>query len=87
MLTRSECDIVRKLKIMRRLVIQTQDVQALLAVSAGYARRIIRKIKKSLGKEKEKPVTIREFSQYMSLEYEEVLQEINYPPKKPTVSS
>ena len=62
---------------MRRLVIQTQDVQALMAVSAGYARKIIRDIKKELGKDKKKPVTIREFSEYMGLEYEEVLNEIN----------
>ena len=62
---------------MRRLVIQTPDVEALLNVSSGHARKIIREIKKSLGKDKKKPVTIREFSEYMGLEYEEVLNEIN----------
>lgn len=62
---------------MRRLVIQTQDIEALLAVSAGYARKIIRDIKKSLGKDKSKPVTIREFADYMGLEYQDVFQEIN----------
>ena len=48
-----------------------------MAVSNGYARKIIRDIKKSLGKDKKKPVTIREFSEYMHLEYKEVLDEIN----------
>lgn len=67
---------------MRRLVIQTQDIQALLNVSAGHARKIIRDIKKSLKKVKKKPVTIREFSDYMGLEYEDVLHEIN-PGKSP----
>jgi|TARA_R100000479_G_scaffold33554_3_gene14202 hypothetical protein len=68
---------MKKVKSMRRLVIQTQDVQALMAVSAGYARRILREIKKAVGKDKKKPVTIREFSEYMSLDYQEVLDEIN----------
>lgn len=62
---------------MRRLVIQTQDVSALMSVSNGYARKIIRNIKESLGKDKKKPVTIREFSEYMGLDYQEVLDEVN----------
>lgn len=54
---------------MKRLFIQTQDVEALMSVSAGYARRIIRDIKKSVGKEKAIPLTIREFADYMRLDY------------------
>ena len=71
---------------MRRLVIQTQDISALMAVSNGYARKIIRDIKKSLGKDKKKPVTIREFSEYMGLQYQEVLDEINEAPKRSQAS-
>ena len=67
---------------MRRLVIQTPDVEALLNVSSGHARKIIREIKKSLGKNKKKPVTIREFADYMGLEYEDVLNEVNGTPQK-----
>lgn len=62
---------------MRRLVIQTQDVQALMAVSAGYAIRIIRDIKEAVGKDKHQPVSIREFATYVGLDYEDVLNEIN----------
>lgn len=66
---------------MKRLFIQTQDVEALMSVSAGYARRIIRDIKKSVGKEKAIPLTIREFAEYMRLDYEEALNEINQKDK------
>lgn len=62
---------------MRRLVIQTPDVEALLNVSAGRAREIIREIKKTVGKDKHQPVSIREFSDYIGLEYEDVLNEVN----------
>tara|TARA_R100001369_G_scaffold87750_1_gene123527 strand:- start:3405 stop:3611 length:207 start_codon:yes stop_codon:yes gene_type:complete len=62
---------------MRRLVIQTPDVEALLNVSAGRARTIIREIKKTVGKDKHQPVSIREFSVHIGLEYEDVLNEVN----------
>ena len=62
---------------MRRLVIYPEDVQVLMAVSPGHARKVIRKIKKAVGKDKQIPVSIREFSEYMGLEYEDVLNEVN----------
>ena len=48
-----------------------------MAVSPGHARKVIRKIKKAVGKDKQIPVSIREFSEYMGLEYEDVLNEVN----------
>jgi len=69
-----------------RICIYPKDVQAIMGSSYSYASKIIRSIKKRLNKTKDQVVTIREFANYMGLEFEEVYAEITgteyLPPKK-----
>lgn len=62
---------------MARLIIKPKDVEVILGSSPGYARRIIRVIKKRNNKEKEQKITIKEFCRYMGLEVNEVKEELN----------
>ncbi|UKM63645.2 hypothetical protein GSB9_00188 [Flavobacteriaceae bacterium GSB9] len=74
-----------------RICIYPKDVQAIMGSSYSYASKIIRTIKKELGKKSHQVVTIREFAKYMGLEFEEVYAEITgteyATPKKRKVSN
>lgn len=62
---------------MSRLIIKPKDVEVILNVSSGYARRIIRVIKKRNNKQNEQKLTIKEFCRFMGLEVNEVKDELN----------
>jgi hypothetical protein len=61
---------------MTRLIITPKDVQVILRVSDGYARRIVRIIKRKNDKEKYQKITISEFCRYMGLEVSETRSEL-----------
>lgn len=61
---------------MARLVITPKDVEVILRVSSGYARRVVRVIKRKNNKEKHQKITVKEFCRYMGLEVQEVVLEL-----------
>ena len=61
---------------MTRLIITPKDVEVILGVSAGYARQIVRVIKRKNNKEKYQKITISEFCRYMGLEVSETRAEL-----------
>lgn len=61
---------------MTRLIITPKDVQVILRVSDGYARQIVRVIKRKNNKEKYQKITISEFCRYMGLEVSETRAEL-----------
>ena len=62
---------------MKRLCVYTKDIQIITGKGERYARKIIQKIKQNLGKKKHQLVSIKEFCDYVDLQYEEVLNSIN----------
>ncbi|WP_066219234.1 hypothetical protein [Formosa haliotis] len=62
---------------MKKISIDPKEVCIILGKSPSYARKVVRTIKKVLGKKKEHPLTITEFCKYMHLDVEEVRAEIN----------
>jgi hypothetical protein len=50
-----------------RLIIYPKDIQLVTGRSESYARKIIRAIKKSLGKKKNQFVTYKEFCEFSGL--------------------
>lgn len=62
---------------MTRLIITPKDVEVILRKSPGYARSIVRVIKKKNNKEKHQKITIKEFCRYMGLEVADVVSELN----------
>lgn len=61
---------------MSSLIIKPKDVEVILNVSPGYARNIVRLIKKKNNKEKWQKITIKEFCRSQGLEVEEVIHEL-----------
>ena len=61
---------------MLRLIITPKDVEIILSISPGYARTIVRKIKRKNNKEKHQKITVKEFCRYMGLEVKEVVLEL-----------
>jgi hypothetical protein len=59
-----------------RMVIYTKDIQRITGKSDSYSRKIIRVIRKKLGKQKHQPISITEFCHYLNLPIEEVLRHI-----------
>ena len=57
---------------MKRLVIHTKDVMIVTGKSERYSRYLIKKIKEEIGKQEHKYLTIREFSEYLGLNPDEV---------------
>lgn len=55
-----------------RLVIYPKDIQVITGRSESYARRILRTIKQSLGKEKHQFVTYEEFCGFLGIRIEEL---------------
>ncbi len=62
---------------MNRIVITTNDVVFLTGKSESYSQKLIKTIKDAYQKEKYQMVTIREFSEYMGISYEEVFNMVN----------
>lgn len=56
------------------LVIYPKDIQRITGKSESYARKIIRLIKKKVGKAKHQFVTFAEFCEFSGLSLDEVLQ-------------
>ncbi|WP_418511958.1 hypothetical protein [Corallibacter sp.] len=67
---------------MKRICIYPSDVEAITGKSKKTAQTLVRTIKDVYQKEKHQVVTIREFCEYMGLEYEDVFNEINNINKK-----
>jgi len=57
---------------MKRLVIHTKDVMIVTGKSERYSRYLIKKIKEEIGKQEHQYLTIREFSEYLGLNPDEV---------------
>jgi len=62
---------------MARFIIRPKDVEIILDVSASYARRMVRVIKRLNNKEKHQKITVKEFCRYFGLEVNEVIEELN----------
>jgi hypothetical protein len=61
---------------MSRLIITPKDVEVILRVSASYARRVVRVIKRKNNKEKHQKITVKEFCRDQGLEINDVIQEL-----------
>ncbi len=62
---------------MKRLCIYAKDVQMITGKGERFARKIIKQIKQKLGKKPHQFVSIKEFCDYVDLQYEEVYYTIN----------
>ncbi|GAA3784253.1 hypothetical protein GCM10022271_15770 [Corallibacter vietnamensis] len=62
---------------MKRICIYPSDVEAITGKSKKTAQTLVRTIKDVYQKKKHQVVTIREFCDYMGLEYDDVFNEIN----------
>lgn len=68
---------------MNRICIYPKDIMVLTGKGESTCRRIIRTIKEKLHKEKYQLVSIKEFCDYMKLEYVDVFNMINNIKEKP----
>ncbi len=59
------------------MVIYTKDIQRIIGKSDSYSRKILRAIRKELGKQKHQPISVREFCNYMNLQESEVIKFIS----------
>jgi hypothetical protein len=66
------------LKVPDRMVINVQDVMNITGRSAGGSQRILRKIRKALGKPKTGMVSRTEFCIYCCLDEEEVRKYLRF---------
>ena len=57
---------------MKRLFIEAGDIQRIQNISERQARNILAKLKHYYKKEKHQKITVREYSQYCGVTYEEV---------------
>lgn len=62
---------------MKRLILKPKDIEIILGVSPGYARRIVRLIKRKNNKEKHQKITVKEFCRHEGLVVQEVVDELN----------
>jgi ABC-type metal ion transport system substrate-binding protein len=62
---------------MKRIVLHTKDVMIITGKSERYSRELIRKMKEHFLKEKHQYITIKEFSDYLGLNSEEVEKTIH----------
>ncbi|NJO00308.1 MAG: hypothetical protein HC880_00330 [Bacteroidia bacterium] len=67
---------------MNRICIHTADVIALTGQSESTARRLVRRVRKELGKHRLDPITIREFCSVTRMNEEEVREAIFGIPKQ-----
>ena len=59
-------------EFMKRIVLHTKDVMSITGKSERYARYLIKKMKEHFLKESHQYVTIKEFSDYLGLDTDEV---------------
>ena len=62
---------------MARFIITPKDVEIILTFSPGYARAIVRKIKRKNNKEKHQKITVKEFCLDQGFEVSEVVAQLN----------
>ncbi|WP_322549123.1 hypothetical protein [Flavobacterium psychraquaticum] len=62
---------------MARFIITPKDVEIILTYSPGYARTIVRKIKRKNNKEKHQKITVKEFCLDQGLEVSDVIAQLN----------
>ena len=62
---------------MKRMVIYNKDVQKLIGKGKTGTHNLLSKLRQELNKPKFKPVTVREFCDYMGLDYEVVLKALD----------
>lgn len=57
---------------MKRLCIYPKDIMIITGKSERYSRKLLNRIKQSLGKSPDQFLTVKEFSEYSGLDEEEV---------------
>jgi ribosomal protein S3 len=57
---------------LTRIVIYTKDVQRITGKSDRHCRRILKRLRQELGKQKHHPITITEFCRYMKVDTAEI---------------
>jgi hypothetical protein len=57
---------------LKRIIIYPKDIQRITGKSERYGRLMIQKIKRDLKKDDHQLVTIKEFSEYTGIEYQEL---------------
>jgi len=62
---------------LKRITIDTKDIQTLTGRSYWYALEVMNKIKKQTGKEKHQLVSIYELCSYLSLPVDEAIAQLN----------
>ena len=66
-----------------KLIITSNDVQVITSYSIGHCRRILQKIRRSLGKQPSQKVTIFEFAKYMAIPVELIIEKLKAKKHKP----
>ena len=65
-----------ELQTRRKLIIRNGDVQRILEVTERQARNKMRQIRHYIKKEKHQVITVKEFCDYIGLQYEDVISRI-----------
>jgi len=65
-----------ELQTRRKLIIRNGDVQRILEVTERQARNKMRQIRHYFKKEKHQVITVKEFCDYVGLQYEDVISRI-----------
>jgi|JI10StandDraft_1071094.scaffolds.fasta_scaffold2088674_1 hypothetical protein len=65
-----------ELQTRRKLIIRNGDVQRILEVTERQARNKMRQIRHYFKKEKHQVITVKEFCDYIGLQYEDVISRI-----------
>ena len=65
-----------ELQTRRKLIIRNGDVQRILEVTERQARNKMRQIRHYFKKEKHQVITVKEFCDYLGLQYEDVISRI-----------
>jgi len=65
-----------ELQTRKKLIIRNGDVQRILEVTERQARNKMRQIRHYFKKEKHQVITVKEFCDYIGLQYEDVISRI-----------
>ena len=64
---------------IKRVCLVPKDIAILTGRSEGHARRLVRSIKKKMGKERSDLLTVEEFCRYTKMNADKISQAINRP--------
>jgi hypothetical protein len=68
---------IKQLKIMKRVCIYPKEISIILGKSISYSSSLVRTIKDANGITSPRPITIKEFCDYIDLPYDEVFSMVN----------